>query len=120
LNLSGYVTSTEKESKPRLIAFLKRRYGEVLIGEIIETKSDSRYVVRKIVKEGLKASPLGEYRSDRPHIVTLPNDANGRVADKKKIASRHRENYRNILLEIKKEGGNVEIPSENNNLFDLS
>jgi hypothetical protein len=114
------VSNIKRELKPQLIAFLKHRYRDILIGEVIETKSDSHYVIRKITKEGLEASPLGEYRSDRPHIVTLPNDANGRVADKKKIVSRHKESYRKILLEINEEGGSIKIPLENNGLFDLS
>lgn len=108
------------ELRPQLIAIFKRQYGENLTGEIIETKSGSRYVVRKVVKEGLESSPLGEYRNDRPHIVTLPNAASGMVVDRKRIASRHRKSHKSILLEIKEEGGNVEIPPENNDLFDLS
>lgn len=114
------VAYRERELRPQLIAFLKRRHGENLVGEIIETNSGSHYVVREVIKEGLKASPLGGYRKDRPHIVTIPKDASGIVADKKKIASRHRQSYKNILLEINEEGGNVEIPPENNDLFDLS
>jgi len=110
----------ERGMKPQLIAFFKHQYGETLVGEIIETRSDTHYVIRKIIKEGLEASPLGEYRNDRPHVVTLPNDASGIVADKKRIASRHRESYKKILFEIKEEGGNVEMPLENNGLFNLS
>ena len=114
------VDNIERELKPQLIAFFKRRYGETLVGEIFETKSSSFYVIRKVTEEGLEASPLGQYKSDRPHIVTLPNEANGMMADKEKITSRHGRSYKKILLEIKKEGGNVEIPPEKNSLFDMS
>lgn len=109
----------EREVKPRSISFLKHQYGEILVGEIIETRSGSHYVIRKTTEEGLEASPLGEYRGDRPHIVTLPNDASGIVAGKRKITSRHRQSYKNILLEINEGGGNVEIPLENKGLFDI-
>ena len=114
------VINIRHELRPQLIAIFKRQYGESLAGEIIETRSGSHYVVRKVVEKGLEASPLGEYRSDRPHIVTMPNDASGIVVDRKKMGSRHKASYKEILLEIKEEGGNVEIPPENNSLFDLS
>ncbi len=114
------VAKIKRELKPQLIAIFKSQYGENLTGEIIETRSGSHYVVRKVVEKGLEASPLGEYRSDRPHIVTIPNDASGIVVDRKKIGPRHKTSFKKILLEIKKEGGNVEIPPENNSLFDLS
>lgn len=107
------------ELKPQLIVVLKKQHGENLVGEIIEARSDSHYVVRKVTKKGLEASPLEEYRSDRPHTVTLPNGASGMVVDKNKVTSRYKKKYRNILLEINKEGGNVEIPLENKDLFDL-
>ena len=108
------------ELRPQLIAIFKSQYGENLTGEIIETRAGSHYVVRRTVEEGLEASPLGEYRSDRPHIVILPNDASGIVIDRKKIGSRHKASYKKILLEIREKGGDVEIPPENNGLFDLS
>ncbi len=108
------------ELRPQLITIFKHQYGENLAGEIIETGSGSRYVVRRTVEEGLEASPLGEYRNDRPHIVILPNNASGIVVDRKKIGSRHKTGYKKILLEIREEGGNVEIPPESNGFFDLS
>ena len=114
------IANIRHELKPQPIVVFKHQYGESLAGEIIETGSGSHYVVRKVVEEGLEASPLGEYRSDRPHIVTIPNDASGIVVDRKKIGFRYKVSYKEILLEIKEEGGNVEIPPENNGLFDLS
>ena len=114
------IANIKHELKPQLIAIFKRQYGENLTGEIIETRSGSYYVVRRTVEEGLEASPLGEYRSDRPHIVILPNDASGIVVDRKKIGSRHKTGYKKILLEIREEGGNVEILLEKNSLFGLS
>ncbi len=114
------VSIIKRESKPQTMGFYKRQYGENLVGEIIETISGSHYVIRKVVKEGLEASPLGEYRGDRPHIVTISSAASGIVADKKKIGFRHRTDYKKILLEIQEEGGNVEMPPEKNGLFDLS
>lgn len=114
------VANIKRELKPQLIAIFKSQYGENLTGEIIETRSGSHYVVRRTVEEGLEASPLGEYRSDRPRIVILPNDASGIVIDRKKIGSRHKVSYKKILLEIREKGGDVEIPPENNGLFNLS
>jgi len=114
------IANIKRESKPQTMGFYKRQYGESLVGEIIETISGSHYVIRKVVKEGLEASPLGEYRNDRPHIVTISSATSGIVADKKKIGFRHRTDYKKILLEIQEEGGSVEMPREKNSPFDLS
>ena len=114
------VVSIKRELRPQTIGYYKRRYGENLIGEIFEAPSGSHYVIRKIVEKGLEASPLGEYRDDRPHIVTISSATSGIVTDKKKAGCRHKIDYIKILLEIKEEGGNIEIPPEKNGRFDVS
>ena len=71
--------------------------------------------------KGLKVTQLGDYTKIRPHILLMPNDARGIVANSvRNIAlAASGEEYRKILLEIKEEGGNVEIPPEKKNSFDI-
>lgn len=106
---------------PEFIVNLKRQHGADLVGEIVETKSGTHYVIRRITKDGVEATQLGDYTKSRPHIVLMPNDARGILADPiRNIAlATSRNEYRKILLEIKEEGGDVEIPPEKKIGFDI-
>ena len=106
---------------PEFVIDLKRRHGTTLVGEIIGTKSGTYYVIRAITDRGFEATQLGDYTKSRPRIVTMPNDAKGIMANPISdiaLANNHNE-YRDILLEIKAEGGDVEIPPKKGGGFDI-
>ncbi len=113
---------------PRSIGDLIHRHGENLIGEIVEIISGTYYVVRGISylkgeteMRGFRATQLGDYTRIRPRIVFMPSNARVIITNslKRRALSTNSHEYKKILQEINKEGGNIEIPPERKGQFNL-
>ena len=114
---------------PQLIEDLIENHGNYLVGEVVGTRSGTFYVIRKIghfaarktKMQGFRATQLGDYTKSRPHIVFMPGNASVIITNtlKKTVFATDGIEYRKILQEINKEGGNVEIPPEKKGGFDI-